>query len=115
MPNGMPPQYTPWLPVDNYFRQNPTTVNIWVNIWNNWQVYAPQHGYQQYDFNRFWFEYCPNNYPQYMDVWNYFDTNVYWWVQPNSQFQCEDPTYFWQYYQGMPYSGVDDYCGGGCF
>lgn len=115
MPPGMPNQYTPWLPVDNYFRQNPTTVNIWVNIWNNWQGYAGQNGYSQYDFPRFWFDYCPQYYPQYNNVWNYFDTNVYWWVNPYTQMDCgQDPGYFWQYYSGVPYGGID-YCGGGCY
>ena len=116
MPQGMPNQYTPWLPIDNYFRyrQQP---QAWVNIWMNWQYYAQYRGYNQYDFSGFWFDYCPNQLSgtQFQPVYNYFDTNVYYWIDYNTQFQCDDPSYFWQNYQGMPYSNVDSYCGGGCY
>lgn len=114
LPPGMPPQYTPWLPIDNYFRQNPQTVNVWVNIWVNWQNYAQYQGYDVYDFPRFWFDYCPSQLggTQFAPVYNYFDQNVYYWVDYNTQFYCEDPSYFWQYYQGMPYGDV---CGGSCW
>lgn len=113
MPPGMPPQYMPWLPIDNYFRQNPTIINVWVNVWNNWQNFAGYNGYNVYDFSTFWFDYCPQYYPQYNQIWNYFDTNVYWWVNQNTQFNYQqDPGYFWQYYGGMSYADV---CGGGCY
>lgn len=116
LPPGMPNQYTPWLPIDNYFRQNPTTVNIWVNIWTNWQGYANYNGYSPYDFTKFWFDFCPQQYPQYQPMWNYFDTNVYWWVDPYSQINCQqDPSYFWQYYVGYDYGGMNSYCGGYCY
>lgn len=115
MPQGMPNQYTPWLPIDNYFRRYPQTTNIYINIMVDWNQYANYYGHNQYDFNRFWFDFCPTYYPQYQQVWNYFDQNVYWWTDYNTSYQCEDPYSFWSYYQGLPYDYVDTSCGGWCF
>lgn len=115
LPQGMPPAYGPFLPVDQYFRQSPQTTNIYINIYNDWRQYSNYYGYDQYDFSAFWFDFAPTVYPQYNNIWNALDQNVYWWMDYNTIYQCQDPYDFWYYYEGMPYSTVDTYCGGYCF
>jgi hypothetical protein len=101
MPPGMPPQYTPFLPIDNYFRSQPQITNVYVNIiWPQWQQYANYYGYNPYDFNTFWYDYCPTT--GYIDnsVYQYYDNNYYWWAN-QGQGYCDygcDPEYFWSYY-----------------
>jgi hypothetical protein len=115
MPPQMPPQYTPFLPIDYYFRQRPQLVNVYVNIWNDWRTYANYYGYNQYDFNGFWFDYCQTNWVggYYGDLYNYMNTNVYWWASPEVSY-CDsgcDAGYFWQHYQGFDYGNLDNtYC-----
>jgi hypothetical protein len=120
LPQGYPNQYTPFLPLDNYMRRTPPMQQMWVNVWVNWQDYSYQRGYDQYDFSRFWYEYCPQQFygTQYWDMYNYFDQNVYQWADPNMQWgQSYDPYYFWQNYDYMPYQPIDSYgyCDSYCY
>lgn len=120
MPNGYPNQYTPFLPIDNYMRRTPQMQQVWVNIWVNWQGYSQRRGYSPYDFSRFWYEYCPQQFSgtQYQNLYNYFDQNVYNWVDPYQSWGGNyDPSYYWQNYNYMPYYDLDygygycnDYC-----
>lgn len=120
MPQGMPPGYYPFLPIDNYMRRNPYTQQYWQGYWGQWQQYAQNHRYNQYDFNRFWFEFCPQqwSYTDYAELYNYYDANVYFWVTPQTQFSPQaDPGYFWEYYQGLSYQPLDNYgyCNAYCY
>jgi hypothetical protein len=118
MPSGYPSQYTPFIPFDNYMRRSQPMQQYYVNLWVNWQGYSQQRGYNQYDFSRFWYEYCPQQFQgtQYMDLYNYFDQNVYYWVDPSMQWGGGyDPNYFWQNYNYMPYQYADSYCSSGCY
>ncbi|MBI1860157.1 MAG: hypothetical protein HYR96_04470 [Deltaproteobacteria bacterium] len=58
MPPQMPPQFQPFMPVYGYFCQQGCSP-YWNNLWQNWTVYAQNSGCNQYDFNVFWNEYCP--------------------------------------------------------
>lgn len=118
MPSGYPSQYTPFIPFDNYMRRSQPSQQYYINLWVNWQGYSQQRGYNQYDFSRFWYEYCPQQFQntQYQQVYNYFDQNVYGWVDPSMQWgNGYDPNHFWQNYNYMPYQYADDYCGSGCY
>ena len=59
MPQGYPNRYYPFLPVDNYFRQNQQLQLYWQQLWSRWQMYAQQRQIEIYNFYRFWYEYCP--------------------------------------------------------
>jgi hypothetical protein len=100
-------------------RRTPPLQQYWTQFWYGWEQYSFQRGYNPYDFSRFWFEYCPQqwSYTQYADLYNYFDQNVYHWMDPYMSFQVSDPGYFWQYYNWMPYAPVDayGYCDGYCY
>jgi len=105
LPPGMPPQYTPWLPVDNYFRQQPPQVtNVYINvILPQWQQYANYYGYNQYDFNTFWYDYCPQYVIPYgyMDAgtYSYYDSYYYWagYGSYGCDYGCDSYDY-WSYY-----------------
>lgn len=107
MPPGMPSQYYPFLPVDNYFRGQPQTMPYWNQVWRGWQGYAQDVGRSQFDFNTFWYDYCPQIWSggQMAGVYNSIDINFYEWVSPNdTQFSpYADPGYFWSNYNGMGY------------
>ncbi len=102
MPQGYPNQYTPFLPFDNYMRRSPVTQQYYINLWVGWQGYSQQYNYNQYDFGRFWYEYCPQQFygTQYMDTYNYFDQNYYGWMDPSMQWgqYGYDPYSFWGNY-----------------
>ncbi len=117
MPAQMPNQFYPWLPMYQYFQQQPQTVNIWINVWAGWQGYAQQRGYNRYDFNRFWFDYCPEYFPQqYYPVYQYFDQNVYYWMNQNTYLDPScDASYFWANYSYMSYQPAYDYCDSYCY
>lgn len=120
MPQGYPNQYTPFLPIDNYMRRTPPMQQYWSNLWVNWQSYSYQHNYNQYDFSRFWYEYCPQQMygTQYQQLYSYFDQNVYYWTSPNMQWGGNyDPSYYWQNYNYMSYQPIDNYgyCDGYCY
>lgn len=108
MPPQMPPQFYPWLPMYQYFQQQPITINVWVNVWNGWQGYAQQRGYDRYDFTRFWFDYCPQNLPQqYLPVYYQMDQSYYYWMDQNTYFDPNcDADFFWANYS---YNSCD-YC-----
>lgn len=115
LPPGYTWSYTPFLPVDYYMRQ-PGYQNYWAQVWAYWQQYATQRGTNQYDFNTFWFTFCPQIWQgtQMWSMYQYINTNYYYWVQPTTQFTTNlNPTYFWQYYYGYGYGGGGT-CGGGC-
>ncbi len=112
MPSGFPSQYTPFVPFDNYMRRSQPTQQYYVNLWVNWQGYSQQRGYNQYDFSRFWYEYCPQQMQntQYQNVYRYFDQNVYSWVDPAMQWGGGyNPSQFWQNYNYMPYQPIGNY------
>lgn len=106
MPPGMPPQYYPFLPIDNYMRQQ-RMAPYWNQVWGNWQNYAGYQDYDIYDFNVFWYDYCPQIWEgtSMAGVYNSIDINFYDWVDPYStQFSPDaDPSYFWFNYSGMSY------------
>lgn len=111
-PTGYGQQYYPFLPIHNYMMQNPYRQNYWQQHWNGWQQYAGQHGYNQYDFNRFWFDYCPQqwSYTEWAPMYNYYDQNFYFWATPQTQYApTADPGYFWQNYNGYSYQPLDNY------
>lgn len=102
MPQGYPNAYYPFLPIDNYCRDNPTYANQWDVQWNQWTNYSNYYGYSQYDFNRFWFEYCPQYWTSAPmgQLYEYFDTSFYFWVNVDTQFaSTADPNYFWSSYR----------------
>lgn len=107
LPPGMPPQYYPFLPVDNYFRCQPQMAPYWDQVWTQWEGYAADTGCSPYDFNTFWFEYCPQIWSgsSMENVYQSIDVNFYGWVDPYStQFSSyADPGYFWDNYDGMSY------------
>jgi len=108
MPAGYPSQYTPFVPIHNYMQGSPSTQQYWGQHWNGWQNYAQYNGYNQYDFNRFWYDYCPQQWQgtQWNNVYNYYNTNYYSWMTPQTQFAPQmNPNYFWQ-----NYTGYDNYC-----
>ncbi len=112
MPPQMPPQFYPWLPVYNYFQSQPVTVNVWVNVWNGWQGYAQQRGYDRYDFTRFWYDYCPQHLPQqYMPAYQQIDQSYYYWMNQNTYFDPScDSSYFWANYNYMSYEPIYNNC-----
>jgi len=117
LPPGYPPQYTPFLPIDHYMRMNPHRQQYWVQIWQQWQVYAVVHHYPVYDFTPFWFDFCQNEWGQgpLYPMYDYFNQNYYSWASPNTQVGSHlDPSYFWEGYQGGGYDlnwdGCNEFC-----
>ena len=113
MPTGYPSRYTPFVPIDNYMRRYPTTQHYWNNIWNGWVDYSYQYGYDTYDFNTFWFDYCPQgmNGTPFQPIYNNFDSQVYFWADYNTQYSNNMTVdFFWQNYDWMPYSNFDNSC-----
>lgn len=107
MPQGRPPQFYPFVPLDNYMRQDPRMVPYWNQMWGRWQQYAQFNRMNQYDFGAFWFDFCPNQWAgtAWADVYNYLDSNFYYWTQPGIQFYTggsTTPEYFWQNANGFP-------------
>lgn len=85
----------------------PQLAAYWNQVWINWQDYAYNRGNDIYDFNAFWFDYCPQIWggTPMADVYNVIDINYYDWVDPyTTTFSPNaDPGYFWQYYIGIGY------------
>lgn len=118
LPPGQPQRYTPFVPIDNYMRRRPETYQYWTNFWGDWQQYAGRNNYDPYDFNRFWFDYCPNRWEggNFAGMYNHFDANVYFWVDMETTFSTTSSAdYFWFNYNGMPYTEVDGICDLGCY
>jgi hypothetical protein len=111
MPGGYPSAYTPFLPIDNFMRQNPQTAGYWPGFWNQWRQHCQYQGCNPYDFNKFWFDYCPQywNHGAYLQLYVYLDQNFYFWMSPNTRFSQQlNPQNFWNYYQGYNYGNVWD-------
>ncbi len=114
MPQGYPQQYTPFLPVDNYFRQNQQMQAYWQQMWMNWQQYASVRNYNPYNFAPFWYEYCPQVWSgtPMMQVYDYYNTNFYFWANAGTQFPTQvNPVTYWSPYAGYSqYSSCNGYC-----
>lgn len=99
MPSGYPSAYTPFLPVDYYMRNHPQLAPQWPQMWNQWRTYADHYGYNPYDFNRFWFDYCPSSMNQ--QIYVYIDQTFYSWANYDTVFPTNmNPQFFWMHYQG---------------
>jgi len=116
MPMGMPQQYYPFLPIDNYMRRDPRLQQQWQGMWQQWQGYAQQRRISPYDFSTFWFDYCPQQWggAGWHNLYQYFDSNFYYWTQPGMQFPVQNnfsATYFWSnaYEFPMPQYDLCDY------
>lgn len=105
LPPGQTQQYVVFLPIDYFFRQYGYQA-YWQQIWNQWQQVAYYYGTHAYDFNTFWFEYCPQVWYG-TDMWNvyqYMDQSFYGWAQPQVPIQStSSASVFWQYYYGYGY------------
>lgn len=119
MPPSYPIQYYPFLPLYNYFQQNQQMQMYWAQFWAQWQQYAQMRGYQQYDFSRFWTDYCPQQWSQggYDQVYGYFNQSFYYWVTPQTQFSYNvDPSTFWSNCYDYPYPSYQmNWCDAGCY
>jgi len=107
LPAGYPNTYTPFLPVDYYMRNHPQLSGQWPVLWNQWQNYSQWVGVSPYNFQVFWFEFCPQqwNSGQFYNLYSYLDQSFYHWVQPTTQFSPQmSPETFWSPYQGYGYS-----------
>lgn len=121
VPNGYGQGFYPFMPIYNYMQSNPYTQNYWGGFWNGWQNYANQNGHNQYNFPAFWYDYCPQQWggnQQWNNMYNYYNTNFYFWMTPQTQFQPSmSPNNFWQNYNGYSYAPLNnygycnDYCG----
>ena len=115
VPTGMPVQYQPFLPIDNYFRRSPQMFSYWQKLWSSWVTYSNVWGINPMNFNRFWFDFCPQQWQgtSYGDgFYQWFDQNFYYWMQPNTQVSVSVNGNFWQNYQGYYFGAVD--AGGYC-
>ena len=108
MPQGYPSAYTPFLPIDNYYRNNPAYgPQYWQQIWSNWLVTAQYWQVSPYDFNMFWNSYCPliftsgNSYNIYVTLGQQF----YSWATPGVTINVgsSSPSQFWINYIGIVY------------
>ena len=104
MPPGYPPQYTPFLPIDNYYNSNPQLQPMWPQIWSGWLSYAGNQGYGPYDIGPFYTQYFPQvgNASQFGSFYNN-------WVTPQTTCSsCStDPSTFWAAYIGYSFSSCD--------
>lgn len=118
LPSGYPNQYYPFLPVDNYFRNQPGMSGYWNQFWSGWVNHCQRNQIPVYDFQQFWFQYCPQQWAgtQYSQVYQYFSSNVYQWVQPGMQFQPNiPPQQFWNQWQGYQFPAVHVCVNGYCY
>jgi hypothetical protein len=108
LPGGYPSAYTPFMPLDYFMRSNPTHAPYWQQHWNGWQQWAGYNGISPYDFNTFWFHYCPQVWQgtEYWDLYRYFDTNFYYWWNPGNVYGPWDPGATWVNYSGYSYYGL---------
>jgi hypothetical protein len=100
------PQFTPFLPIDCYMNQHPVLYQYWQTMWLDWQNYAYHYGYSEFDFNTFWYEYCPQVWlgTEYQEIYWYLDRYFYYWVSPQTRWSPlgYDPGTFWGAYQNFP-------------
>jgi hypothetical protein len=105
MPSGFPQSYYPFLPIDNYFRNNPQYGQpYWNGLWNHWQNTAHHWGVSPYDFTVFWNEYCPQVWTsgQEHQIFVHFNQTFYHWAQPQVVIPAVvNPTQFWTHYIGI--------------
>jgi len=90
----------------------------WTQMWQRWQQYSYQVGYNQYDFGAFWYDFCPQEWygSSFEPMYNYFDYNVYSWMTPQTQLSSyADPYTFWQNYVGFPMDSYGYCATGGCY
>lgn len=108
LPQTMPNQYYPFIPVDNFMRNYPGYQGYWQQTWQNWQNHCSSYQCNPYDFSLFWTSYCPSQWrgTQLMDVYNYLNTYVYFWVSPNMWFMpMQNPSRYWTRYSSTPSLG----------
>ncbi|MBM4304800.1 MAG: hypothetical protein FJ116_06735 [Deltaproteobacteria bacterium] len=108
IPQGMPQQFYPWMPMYSFFRQQPQINFVWFNIWSQWQVYARNYGCGIYNFPIFWNVYFPRvwNYGPYIQLYQFMNTSFYSWMTPAMVLPpVADPYYFWANYTAMPIGG----------
>lgn len=81
VPQGMPQQFQPFAPMYNYMQQNQQLAQYWQYMWYQWQMYSQQCGCQQYDFQVFWNDFCPQFWSgsSYTQVYQWYDQNVYYY------------------------------------
>lgn len=108
LPAGMPQQFYPWLPMYQFFIQQPQISFVWYNIWNQWQIYARTFGCGMYNFPIFWNVYFPLvwNYGPYVQLYQLMALNFYPWMAPGVIIPpIATPAFFWSNYVGMPLGG----------
>lgn len=117
MPQGYPAQAYPFLPIYNYFQQSPNMQAYWNGFWAGWAAYAQQQGMSPYNFNAFWYNYCPQQWGgsnQGQSLYGYFNQNFYYWATPQMQWSSSvNPSTFWQNCNYFPYP-TSGYCNSGC-
>lgn len=104
MPAQYPPQYYLFTPIFVYMQQ-PSQQYYFQPMWNDWLYYANYVGCQPYDFNVFWYDYCPQAFynTSYWSMYQGMDQSFYAWMYPGAQLpQSCDPSYFWGSYSGYP-------------
>jgi len=79
-PQGYNQNFQLFAPIYYYMQQNYQLQQQWLQMWQQWQMYAYYRGYNQYDFDGFWFDYCAQSWqqqPAYNNLYLWFDVNVY--------------------------------------
>lgn len=98
MPTGFPQSYYPYLPMHPYLQNS--------GVWGQWMNTCQNYGLNPYDFQTFWYEFCP--YACDPGVQQFYSEYYYPWYDgylPSSSSQN-----FWQHYEGFP-----SYCGDYCY
>lgn len=111
LPVGMPQQFYPWIPMYNFFLQQPRISYQWTNIWSSWQIYANRTGCGTYNFPVFWNTYFPTywNYGPYVPFYQSMCTNFYSWMGADVVLpSTANSSYFWMNYSGAPLYDYND-------
>lgn len=106
MPVQQPTQFYPFMPIEGFMSQNPQLYYYWQSMWQQWQYTAYYWGTSEYDFQTFWYDYCPQVWQgtQYNQIYQYLDSYFYWWNSPQQQLPQQANAYdFWYQYQNYPY------------
>lgn len=112
MPPSMPPQFYPFLPIYNYFYQQPQLNIVWVQIWTQWQIYATNCGCGLYNFPVFWQQYFPQmwSYGNYVPFYQYMNSYFYPWMSAGINLPyVAEPSFFWMNYSGFPLCGYTNF------
>ena len=107
MPANQPNQFVPFLPIYHYMQRSPQLQYYWTTMWQQWQQYARSQNTNQYNFTRFWTDYCPQTMQQ--NMYGAFDNSFYYWVTPQTQISTSVDTSFWSDYSSYSYSSIDQY------